>query len=298
MIRRFARFVALLAAALAVPVAAADDAASWLPRLRHALDTLQYEGVFVYLHDGQVDSMQVRRTVNERGTREHLVSLTGDRRQLLREGNSVQFLLPAGLMTLTSGGDGAMPPEISGDAPYELVVSGQSRVAGYEAAILDAKPRDTQRYGYRLWIERETGMLLGSALVGADGNAIEQMMFTSLVLKPGPAVAAATPAPAAVPAPVPGEWSAPALPDGFRLVARPAAERDAEHQVWSDGLANVSLYVEPLRAETADWTGSSRRGAIAVVGRVRGGYHVVVMGDLPVATVERIADSVQPRGPN
>ena len=295
------RCAALLLALVAFPALAAGDAGEQLGRLRHALETLQYQGVFVYLHDGQVDSMQVSRSIGPKGSREHLVSLTGDRRQVLREGNSVQFLLPAGLMTLTSGRDagaGADARALSqAAAQYDIRIAGHSRVAGYEAAVLDALPRDDLRYGYRLWIERETGMLLGSALLDRQGKAIEQLMFTSLDMKPAPAGAdAATPPAAPAVAATPGEWSAD-LPEGFQLIARPAAEQDAEHQLYSDGLANISLYVEPLRDESADWTGSSRRGAIAVVGRVRGGYHVVVMGDLPVATVERIADSAQPRLP-
>ncbi|HET7843998.1 MAG TPA: MucB/RseB C-terminal domain-containing protein [Xanthomonadales bacterium] len=292
------RIAALVLALVAWPALAADGAADQLGRLRHALDTLQYQGVFVYLHDGQVDSMQVTRSIGPRGTREHIVSLTGDRRQVLREGNTVQFLLPAGLMTLTGGrDDGDASAFAQAAAHYDIEVTGHSRVAGYEAAVVDARPRDAHRYGYRLWIERETGMLLGSALLGSDGNPIEQLLFTSLEMKPAPAARPAAAAPAAPDTAEPGQWTVD-LPEGFRLIARPAAERDAEHQLFSDGLANVSLYVEPLRSESADWTGSSRRGAIAVVGRVRGGYHVVVMGDLPVATVERIADSVQPRIPN
>jgi sigma-E factor negative regulatory protein RseB len=293
------RPLAGLLLALAALPAVAGDAAPQLAKLHQALETLQYQGVFVYLHEGQVDAMQVTRTIGPNGPREHLVALTGDRRQVLREGDSVQFLLPAGLMKLTGAARGhdASALERAG-AHYDIAVSGHSIVAGYEASVLEARPRDAERYGYRLWIERETGMLLGSALLDAQGNAIEQLMFTSLELKPGarPAAPAAAPSPP-VAAAATGGWHA-TLPEGFRLVARPAAERDAEHQLYSDGLANVSLYVEPLRSESADWTGSSRRGAIAVVGRVRGGYHVVVMGDLPLATVERIADSVQPRVPN
>src|SRR5205085_8589007 len=129
------------------------------------------QGVFVYLHDGQVDAMQVTRSIGANGSREHLVSLTGDRRQVLREGNSVQFLLPAGLMTLTSGRDagGVLDPRTLAQAAaqYDIEVTGHSRVAGYEAAQLDARPRDAQRYGYRPWTERETGMLPGTALLDA-----------------------------------------------------------------------------------------------------------------------------------
>lgn len=293
------RFAALALLALAALPALAGGAAPQLEKLRRALETLQYQGVFVYLHDGQLDAMQVTRTIGANGPREHVVALTGDRRQVLREGDSLQFLLPAGLMKLTGGASRARDASAleRAGAHYEIAVSGHSIVAGYEASVVEARPRDAERYGYRLWIERETGMLLGSALLDAQGHAIEQLMFTSLELKSGgrPAAPAVAPVPPVEVAA--GGWHA-TLPEGFVLVARPAAERDAEHQLYSDGLANVSLYVEPLRSDSADWTGSSRRGAIAVVGRVRGGYHVVVMGDLPVATVERIADSVAPRIPN
>ena len=74
--------------------------------------------------------------------------------------------------------------------------------------------------------------------------------------------------------------------------------RHSEHQVYSDGLANVSVYVEPLRADVPAFSGPASRGAINLYGRVLDGHQVTVLGDVPTAAVERFAQCVSFRRSN
>ena len=41
-------------------------------------------------------------------------------------------------------------------------------------------PHDRLRYGYRLWVEREAGVLLKIHTLGADGKVLEQAAFSEL----------------------------------------------------------------------------------------------------------------------
>jgi sigma-E factor negative regulatory protein RseB len=290
-----------LCAAAATHAAEADDPASLLQRAAAAFSNLQYQGTFVYVHDGRLDAMRVTRSIGPQGSVERLVALTGERRELVRDASGTRCTLGGGALTLAESGRIGLPAPDLGrladpESPYLMAVVGRDRVAGHEALVLDARPRDAARYGYRLWIEPQSGMLLGSTLIGPNGLAVEQIMFVELALQAPAAAAEPVAEPASVAAAatsVPGPdaaWTVADLPEGFRLVGRTAdTAPGAQHLLYSDGLASVSVYVEPRGTAP---TGSHRRGALSVYGRALDAHQVVVVGDVPPATVERIAKSV------
>jgi sigma-E factor negative regulatory protein RseB len=292
-----------LCLAVGTAVCKAEEAQRWLDLMDQAMATLQYQGVLVYVHDGAVEAMQITRSYGPNGIREHVVSLTGDRREVIRETNEIRSNMSgvgglAMAQASTTSWVGLKADE-SGDArkQYQWSVLGDDRVAGYDAAVVEAIPNDRVRYAYRLWVARDTGMLLGSSVRAIDGAPIERMMFTQVRMTPGSADSA-TSVSDLQPAPTPsGAWRVEGLPQGFRLVAAPGQDaRGVEHLLFSDGLATLSVYVEPPGSFAADWTAAMRRGGVNVFGRVLDGRRVVVMGDLPAATVEQVARSVTPTG--
>ena len=106
MIPAFLRVVAAWALCLVagVPLArAADDPAAWLERMAVALERNDYEGTLVYVHDGEVEAMRVVRTHSEAGPREVLTALTGERREIVREGASARFTLAGGRLDAING---------------------------------------------------------------------------------------------------------------------------------------------------------------------------------------------------
>jgi sigma-E factor negative regulatory protein RseB len=79
-------------------------------------------------------------------------------------------------------------------------------------------------------------------------------------------------------------------PDGFRT--SDDSTLGADHRIYSDGIASVSIYVEPLSRTAPAFSGPFSRGAVHFYGRVLDGMQVTVLGDVPAATVERFAQSV------
>ncbi|MFN7550553.1 MAG: MucB/RseB C-terminal domain-containing protein [Pseudomonadota bacterium] len=298
MMRRTVPFCLLAALAAANPSGAAAEAAAEQPavlleRMSRSLQALEYEGVFVYVRDGRVDAVQVTRIQGVDGPVDRLVTLSGDRRELFRAGAELRCLTPRGMVTAT------LVPRLELSAPepaqvtrlaqsYRFSVAGADRVAGFEATVLDAEPLDSDRYAFRLWLERASGMLLASMVRAPDGEAVEQLAFTSLRLRES-GLAAREAAAAAAPVD-PSGWQVGALPTGFRLIARPQSAKDSEHLLFSDGLASLSVYIEP---SGGGLVGPARRGAVNAYGRALQDAHVVVVGDLPAATVARIAGAVR-----
>ena len=63
---------------------------------------------------------------------------------------------------------------------YEITLGGSARVADRAVQVLEIKPRDEFRYGYRLWLDQETAMPLQSQLIDEQGEVVEQILFTDI----------------------------------------------------------------------------------------------------------------------
>ena len=311
MILRVRRLALALGLTLALP-ALAQDANAWLARMGQALNGLDYQGELVYAHGGQIEALRVFHAIEPGGVRERLVSLSGAPREVMRGAGQVT-LSGSRPRAAVYGEAGLAPTRLLADfgsepdrlaAHYSLAMVGADRVAGLATQVLDVRPRDAFRYGYRLWLENDSGMLLKSIRFGADGRPVEQLMFTRIALRERPSEAdlAGAPgeAPVANPMPLPQAataapgWSVANVPDGFTLAASKPLRDDVEHLVYSDGLAHVSVYVEPLTPAAPAFTGPSTRGAVNIHGRVLDGHQIIVLGDVPPATVERFAQGVVP----
>ena len=59
---------------------------------------------------------------------------------------------------------------------------GKDRVAGFDADVVQLEPRDGLRFGYRIWSERRSGLVVKLQTVDGDGRVIEQSAFSELQL--------------------------------------------------------------------------------------------------------------------
>jgi sigma-E factor negative regulatory protein RseB len=310
----------LLLVAAALPVHAENQARQWLDGMSEALQNLDYDGTFVYLHDNKLEAMRIIHQRDGKDEKERLVSLTGSAREVIRDNQSVTCIMPDSKSVMVGRSRPrqlfpAVPRDLNSiEKYYRFENHGDDRMAGVMAQVVTITPRDDYRYGYRFWIAKDSKMLLKSDLNGAHGAPIEQVMFTHLGVgkKISEAGMPATPgedAPAwhhqdiggAVTAEQ-GEprWEVRRLPDGFSLTnyqrkrMRPDG-KGTEHLVYSDGLATVSVYVEMASADDNPLKGLSRMGAMNAYGTIVDGHQVVVVGEVPAVTVEMMARSIASR---
>lgn len=299
-------------------------AQEWLTRMVNAADTLNYDGLFVYQHGERLQSMRIVHRVDGGVVRERLVSLGGAGREIIRKGGEVRCYLPDqnSVMIEHRQPQGLGFPALLSENPsnldkyYEILADRVGRVAGRSAQHVIIRPRDEYRYGYRLWADRDTGLLLKASVIDSNDKVIEQFMFTQVriggtipdaALEVDDANRKLITRRASVESPplaadAEPRWEASELPPGFVLRARTHRLVDSqrapfEHVVYSDGLAVVSVFVEERTEGAADQlvTGATQRGATHVFGRTLDRYQVTVVGDVPAPTVSLIGAGIQAR---
>ncbi|MBN8727966.1 MAG: MucB/RseB C-terminal domain-containing protein [Xanthomonadales bacterium] len=310
MLKRFlvAAFAVLAFAPLPAPAAPEVPApAALVAQMNRAVRDLDYQGSFVYERDGRIDALRIFHAAGPI-ERERLVSVSGPRSEVIRSGPTVTCL-PAserGVLLAGSSNTRLLPlvPRLQGRAlqHYALRDAGTDRVAGYPARVVEVVPRDAWRYGYRLWIEDGARLLLRSAVIDARQRTLEQFMFVALEIGAAPRESDLAPVGETGLVASPDEeslrharWRVAEVPPGFFLarLQRPAKAPDgAEHQVYSDGIANVSVYIEPAEA-AAPPDRDLARGVISLHAQTREGWRVTAVGDVPRATVARMAGSVE-----
>lgn len=320
----------LLVAALCLTATAAvaqEDARDWLRQMSTASQELNYRGTFVYLHQGRLEAMRIiHRASDDAGEQERLVALTGDAREVIRDQDRVTCILPRSKAVMVGRSlprkpfPAALPRDLDDLTDnYEFLVQGEERVAGLPARIVLIRPRDAYRYGYRLWLDSGSRLLLKSELIDTGGQAVEQIMFTELELldtipeselqsdlrgedytRKGHDRTATAEGAVAGDAVSASGWTVTRLPPGFMLThsnrhALPSAgSAEVEHLVFSDGLATVSVYIEPESAsDQPGLAGASRMGAVNALGLRQNGHQITVVGEVPQMTVERMGESVQ-----
>jgi sigma-E factor negative regulatory protein RseB len=310
----------LVISAFALPAQAGDpDARQWLERMSQALADENYDGRFFHLTEARSETMRIIHRVDKGKVSERLVSLDGSGREIIRNETEVVCYLPDKRTVIVEKRTdnnsllAALPSySESLEAHYSIEKVGKvAKYLGRRTQMIVVQPRDQFRYGYRLWLDQETAMPLKSQLSDRNGRVIEQILFAELNLRDRIPAAELTTAVNAdgyrwlrhdpqsprVAAIGVGGWSVSRAPAGFRLtISRiqiiAGSSAPARHLVLSDGLASVSVFIEPRDAEAARMHGLARVGSAYAYSREVGGEQVTVVGEVPAATVEAIAAGV------
>lgn len=294
--------------------AQSPEALDWLRRIHEATQKLSYTGTFVYQQGGRTETSRITRFVDAGGDIEKLEVLNGAPREIVRTRDTVRCYLPDSRVvkvdrrTAERGFPGLLPERVSAlGRHYDITMGESRRIAGFDCTAVVLKARDNLRYGYRLYADKASGMLL-RAVTFDDTGEVEQFMFTQLSLgkvtrdmvKPRHTTSKwRVEDAAAAPASLTG-WGLNAELPGFRKVVelkRRMDSRPVGQVVYSDGLAAVSVFIEPLEGRSASRTGLASMGAIHIYTREVANHMVTVVGEAPALSVQRIADAVEYRRP-
>lgn len=297
--------------------AQSPEALDWLRRIQDATHRLSYSGTFVYQHGGRSETSRITRYVDASGAIERLEVMDGVPREIVRTRETVKCFLPdAKLVKVerrTGGGrdfPALLPDQLNAlEGHYDIALGETRRIGGFECRAVVLTPKDNLRFGYRLYADVQSGMLMKAVTFDTAGHDIEQFMFTQLTLghvtremvKPRHPVTSAwrVENAGAVPANLPG-WALSSELPGFHKVIelkRTLGEsRPVGQVVFSDGLAAVSVFIEPMGGRTeAVRTGLATMGAINIYRREVAHHVITVVGEAPAVSVQRIADAVEYR---
>jgi sigma-E factor negative regulatory protein RseB len=296
-----------------------EDAFALLRRIYQATEKLSYTGTFVTQQGDRVESSRITRYAGPGGEIEKIEVLDGTPREVVRTRDTIKCYLPESRTVkvekrVDPRAFPALLPETFADLLRNYAVSrGEAaRIAGYDCESVVLTPRDELRYGYQLWADTATGMLLRARTFNAKGETVEQFTFTQLAVGPVPReklrprhaardwrIEYATVAPASLEA---LGWRLAADLPGFRKIAevtRRIGESAAVNQVvYSDGMAALSVFIEPAsrRAERVQ-PGLASVGAINIYTRRVADHVVTVVGEAPAASVQRLGNTVEYRRP-
>jgi len=184
---------------------------------------------------------------------------------------------------------------------YEVTLVGTDRVAGRETYVIHATPKRRGESARRIWVDHEHYLVMGTQVETPGGGVLNSSRYTSVEFEPGdispslfsingkkktdagaghlPAFRAAKPS---------------YLPKGYRLIGLSRVAVDgccSSHLQYSNGVNTISLFQR--RAGDDSSSEQLRSKVTNVLSWVRAGMRFTLIGDLPRAELQRIADSVK-----
>lgn len=312
-------FVALADTATSEP-ANAQEVRAWLTRIHKAAGSRNFEGTFVVSAGGAMSSSRIAHYCLGADQYERVEALDGQARNVYRHNQIVHTLWPQTRVALIEQRDmQARFPALllsGGDhiaEHYDVRAQGVQRVAGREADVLLLSPKDDRRYTYRLWADQASGLLLRAEVLDARGAVLESAAFSQLEIggKPRPEAVLAPMNKLSgyrvvhqrlTPVSLESEgWTMRERVPGFAQVGcvkRPlSAPQDGAtdvgpkvvQAVYSDGLASVSLFIEPYDSSRHGGERQTSIGATQTLAHRDGDWWVTVVGDVPAATLRQFA---------
>lgn len=297
------------------------DALAWLQQIQQSAKKLNYSGTFVYQQDNQVRTSRITHVHSGGNEQEKLEILDGKPREYIRNNDEIicyapdnksiriekrvsQDVFPAIL--------GATPDELT--SHYTLSKGESGRVAGHDCQSILLKPKDNFRYGYKLWVEKSTGLLLRAQTLNEKNKVVEQIAFTQIGIghidasqvKPTFTNTSKWHVENAVMHEADlSAWQVIEMPSGFKRIREMKREiadytagtnaaptkREVSQIVYSDGLAAISVFIEPGSQSRTE--GSMQQGAMNIIGKRQGDYWLTIVGEVPSAAIKQVANSVE-----
>lgn len=315
----------------AVPEKMAEPSiAEWLMRMHEGSRKRSYIGVFVVSSGNTMSSSRIWHVCDGDQQVERVEALSGAPRSTFRHNDRVVTFLPESKTALIERREslGVFPDLLkSADSSIARFYTAKrlgtaERVAGLDAELVVLKPKDGLRYGYRIWTEKASGLVVKLQTLDADGSVLEQAAFSELQLDAPVQMAKLTHMMGQTQGykvhteelqkttPQAEGWEMKDPVAGFepmschlrpppRATATAAPEgaaRGTVQWVFSDGLATVSLFVEPFDPARHTQEAMGQMGATRMMTRrisdKGGSWWLTAVGEVPQRTLAAFAQGL------
>ncbi len=314
--------IAFSAQAQSTDTADKREAQAWLKKIQAAPKKLSYSGTFVYQQANLVRTSRITHVRQGNNEIEKLEVLDGKPREYIRTNDEIICYVPdTKTLLIEKRVTQDVFPALLNASPaklsdyYHVRKGGAARVAGHPTQLIILEPRDHLRYGYKLWAEKSSGLLLRVQTVNEKNDIVEQISFTQIKIgainanqvKPSFTNTRGWHIDRAVmrQANLSG-WAVKSMPPGFikvrevqRLVSDTSVNvgnsapvpREISQMVFSDGLAAISIFIEPGAANRSE--GQLQQGAMHIVGKRQGDFWLTIVGEVPFVAIKQVANSIE-----
>jgi sigma-E factor negative regulatory protein RseB len=306
------------------PTAEPREVRAWLMRIHEAASQRNFQGTFIVSGGGAVASARIAHFCEGPNQFERIESLDGQARHVFRHNDVVHTVWPGSRVAVIEQSQLLMSfPALlqAGDDRivdfYDVRPQGSDRVAGHDANVLLVQPKDAHRFGYRLWSEKSSGLLLRADVLGDRNEVLETSAFSDVAInvKPQPESVLQpmkrldgyrVVRPVLTPTKLEAEgWTLRDVAPGFRQVScvrRPidgiSVDKDGGadpvlQTIYSDGLTYVSIFIEPFNPQRHTRPMLAAVGATQTLMRRQGDWWITVVGDVPAGTLKMFAKGLE-----
>jgi len=310
-----------LGVACAAQGAPGNDPLAWLQRAMQAARTATYSGTYVHSNGGRTSTVRITHANVGKEEQERIEPLDGMPYDIVRRNDDMFCYFPdAKTVRVDRRVTARFFPAIIEGTPeavassYEVKLGRAENVLEYNCQWIQLEPRDALRFPQALCSEVNSGLVLRAKTFNAQRQVIEQYTFTDFKMGSGAAVRPDVKSifearvkrwitdsqPRDEAKSVDTGWAVSDLPPGFRKLAElkrnlPGRPAPVSQLVFSDGVASLSVFVEPNSPPPRTADASSEDGTTAFYVRPMGETLVTVLGEVPLGTAERFARSVARR---
>jgi sigma-E factor negative regulatory protein RseB len=296
------------------------DALGWLQRATEAARNASYSGTFVHSNGERTSTVRITHVSVNGDEHERIEALDGLPYEIVRRNEEMFCYFPdAKTVRLDRRVNARFFPSLF-RAPadviahsYDVKLGNVEHVLGYDCRWIRLEPHDVSRFTERLCSEIGSGLVVRAKTLSVQGQVIEQYTFTDLKLGPQVArgdvksifearvkqwITDAQPREEAKG--VDTGWTVTSLPQGFEKVTElrrtlPGRPHPVSQLIYSDGLASLSVFIEPNGAPTRTTEASSEDGTTTFFVRPMGEQLVTVLGEVPLTTAQQVGRSVAHR---
>jgi sigma-E factor negative regulatory protein RseB len=300
----------------------------WLKKIQTAAQKLDYSGTFVYQQGSQMRTSRITHVMDGKKEIEKLEILDGQPREYIRNNDEVICYIPETRTLLVEKriARDVFPAILAADPAdlaslYSVKKAESGRVAGRDCQAIVLQPNDNLRYGYKLWADKETGLLLRAQTLDDENEVVEQIAFTQIAIgnidrrRTNPSyqdVSGWRVENAVMSQTSLSGWTVKELPPGFKKIrevkrlvsdisgadttvlsaaAKQARRWEVSQMVFSDGLAAISVFVEPGSQSRTE--GSVQQGALNIIGRRHGDFWLTIVGEVPSTAIKQVANTIE-----
>ncbi|WP_434777735.1 MucB/RseB C-terminal domain-containing protein [Neisseria sp. Ec49-e6-T10] len=319
----FSKYIVGVLAVFFVQVVYASD---WdeLKHLNQSGSKEHFSGSYISQLDGRVGSFRIDHALFAGIEFDKRVATSGLERELIKKGDTIRIYAQSAPAFEAARIDHlrAFPFVLPKDMThlsksYNLKNNGLDRVAGRECQKYIVQAKDRSKYNQRLCVDKQTGVTLRQEIY-FNNKPIEVQSFSEITFKSIPKARfngnkklKLWNERAISPISISGGYKSlskssepilKGLPEGFSVIGEKAGsnrkDKSAKHYILTDGLIQLSLFVEPAQnSYFSELSGGktqaySLNGALSIASLNKGIYRLTILGFMPPQSLRSILNTV------